>query len=89
MTYTMNGMAIQLRLQADRPGVYYGQSSMFSGDRFSDMHFSYVRYAMLNTRSGKCAHTGSRSRSTGVAPTPRLQGDSPTSTECWPVIIEP
>jgi cytochrome o ubiquinol oxidase subunit 2 len=42
MIYTMNGMATQLHLQADRPGVYYGQSSMFSGDGFSDMHF-FVR----------------------------------------------
>jgi cytochrome o ubiquinol oxidase subunit 2 len=42
MIYTMNGMATQLHLQADQPGVYYGQSSMFSGDGFSDMHF-FVR----------------------------------------------
>jgi cytochrome o ubiquinol oxidase subunit 2 len=39
MIYTMNGMATQLHLQADRPGVYYGQSAMFSGDGFPDMHF--------------------------------------------------
>jgi cytochrome o ubiquinol oxidase subunit II len=40
MIYTMNGMADNLWLQADHPGVYYGQSSHFSGDGFSDMHFN-------------------------------------------------
>ncbi|MBV8890264.1 MAG: ubiquinol oxidase subunit II [Alphaproteobacteria bacterium] len=40
MIYTMNGMSDQLNLQADQPGVYYGQSAMFSGDGFSDMHFA-------------------------------------------------
>ena len=39
MIYTMNGMADQLSLQADKPGTYYGQSGHFSGDGFSDMHF--------------------------------------------------
>ncbi|MBV9555400.1 MAG: ubiquinol oxidase subunit II [Alphaproteobacteria bacterium] len=39
MIYTMNGMSDQLYLQADAPGVYYGQSAHFSGDGFSDMHF--------------------------------------------------
>ena len=39
MIYTMNGMADQLWLQADNPGTYLGESSMFSGDGFSDMHF--------------------------------------------------
>jgi cytochrome o ubiquinol oxidase subunit 2 len=39
MIYTMNGMTTQLNLQADRPGMFYGQSSHFSGDGFSDMHF--------------------------------------------------
>jgi cytochrome o ubiquinol oxidase subunit 2 len=40
MIYAMNGMRTRLNLQADRPGVYYGQSSHFSGDGFSDMHFN-------------------------------------------------
>jgi cytochrome o ubiquinol oxidase subunit 2 len=40
MIYTMNGMADQLWLQADHPGRYLGESSMFSGDGFSDMRFS-------------------------------------------------
>jgi cytochrome o ubiquinol oxidase subunit 2 len=40
MIYTMNGMSDQLNLQADKAGVYYGQSAHFSGDGFSDMHFA-------------------------------------------------
>ena len=39
MIYTMNGMATQLNLQADRPGVYAGMASHFSGDGFPGMHF--------------------------------------------------
>jgi len=37
--YTMNGMETQLNLRADRVGQVYGQSSMYSGDGFSDMNF--------------------------------------------------
>jgi cytochrome o ubiquinol oxidase subunit 2 len=40
MIYTMNGMVTQLNLQADRPGVYAGRSSHFSGDGFAGMHFN-------------------------------------------------
>ena len=39
MVYAMPGMVSQLNLQADRPAVLFGQSSMFSGDGFSDMQF--------------------------------------------------
>jgi cytochrome o ubiquinol oxidase subunit 2 len=39
MIYAMSGMVTQLYLQADRPGDFYGQSAMFSGDGFSSMHF--------------------------------------------------
>ncbi len=39
MIYTMNGMATQLNLRADRPGTYGGLSAHFSGDGFPDMHF--------------------------------------------------
>jgi len=39
MIYTMNGMTTQLNLRADAAGVFRGQSSHFSGDGFSDMHF--------------------------------------------------
>ena len=39
MIYTMNGMATQLSLQADKPGVFEGLSSHFSGDGFAGMRF--------------------------------------------------
>ena len=39
MIYTMNGMVSQLNLQADKPGVFPGLSSHYSGDGFSGMHF--------------------------------------------------
>jgi cytochrome o ubiquinol oxidase subunit 2 len=38
--YSMSGMATQINLQADRPGIFPGLSANFSGDGFSDMHFS-------------------------------------------------
>jgi cytochrome o ubiquinol oxidase subunit 2 len=37
--YTMNGMATELNLQADKAGVYPGLSAQFSGDGFSGMNF--------------------------------------------------
>jgi cytochrome o ubiquinol oxidase subunit 2 len=39
MIYTMNRMATQLNLNADRPGTFLGMSSHFSGDGFADMEF--------------------------------------------------
>jgi cytochrome o ubiquinol oxidase subunit 2 len=39
MIYTMNHMSTQLNLDANSAGTFYGQSSHFSGDGFSDMHF--------------------------------------------------
>ena len=39
MIYTMHGMTTELNLSADNPGIFRGQSSHFSGDGFSDMHF--------------------------------------------------
>jgi cytochrome o ubiquinol oxidase subunit II len=39
MIYCMSGMADRLYLEADRPGVYRGESAMISGDGFADMHF--------------------------------------------------
>ena len=39
MIYTMNGMTSSLNLSADAPGTFYGESSHYSGDGFSDMHF--------------------------------------------------
>ena len=40
MIYTMYGMVTQLNLQADKPGNYFGESGMISGDGFSDMNFT-------------------------------------------------
>jgi cytochrome o ubiquinol oxidase subunit II len=40
MIATMNGMVTQLHLQADRPGVYFGESAQFSGDGFPGMTFN-------------------------------------------------
>ena len=39
MLYNMNGMSSDLHLKADQPGNYWGLSTHFSGDGFSDMHF--------------------------------------------------
>jgi cytochrome o ubiquinol oxidase subunit 2 len=39
MIYTMPRMTTRLHLQADRPGVYDGLSSHFSGDGFPGMQF--------------------------------------------------
>jgi cytochrome o ubiquinol oxidase subunit 2 len=39
MIYTMPGMTTRLNLQADRPGIYDGQSSHYSGEGFSGMRF--------------------------------------------------
>ena len=38
--YAMNGMASELNLQADEPGVFPGLAAHFSGDGFSDMNFA-------------------------------------------------
>jgi heme/copper-type cytochrome/quinol oxidase subunit 2 len=40
MIATMNGMVTQLHLQADHAGSFFGQSAQYSGDGFSDMHFT-------------------------------------------------
>jgi cytochrome o ubiquinol oxidase subunit II len=42
MIYTMNGMTTQLNLRADTNGIFRGQSSHFSGDGFSGMHFEVI-----------------------------------------------
>jgi cytochrome o ubiquinol oxidase subunit 2 len=39
MIYTMDGMVSRMNLVADQPGTYYGESSHYSGDGFSGMHF--------------------------------------------------
>jgi cytochrome o ubiquinol oxidase subunit 2 len=38
--YTMAGMATHLNLLADKPGKYWGLSTNFSGDGFSEMRFT-------------------------------------------------
>lgn len=40
MIYAMNGMVTELNLAADHPGSFTGRSGDFSGDHFSDMHFT-------------------------------------------------
>jgi cytochrome o ubiquinol oxidase subunit II len=40
--YAMAGMQTRLHLMADSPGDYRGISANFSGDGFSDMHFSAI-----------------------------------------------
>jgi cytochrome o ubiquinol oxidase subunit 2 len=40
--YTMGGMATMLHLQADRPGVFPGRSTNFSGNGFASMQFETV-----------------------------------------------
>ena len=40
--YTMAGMVTRLNLEASEPGKFAGQSSHFSGDGFSDMHFDAI-----------------------------------------------
>lgn len=39
MKYTMDGMIMDLYLQADKPGSYIGRSANFSGEGFTDMEF--------------------------------------------------
>jgi cytochrome aa3-600 menaquinol oxidase subunit 2 len=40
--YTMNGMIMDLYLQADNPGEYLGRNANFSGEGFTDMEFQVV-----------------------------------------------
>ena len=40
MVYAMNGMVTQLNLAANHAGEFAGRSGNFSGDNFSDMHFT-------------------------------------------------
>jgi cytochrome o ubiquinol oxidase subunit 2 len=48
MIYTMNGMTTRLNLQADNPGTFFGESSHYSGDGFSDMHFDVTALSPRN-----------------------------------------
>jgi len=58
--YSMSGMATQINLQADLPGSYPGLSANFSGDGFSDMHFSLdaVNAERFNTWIAGARKTG-------------------------------
>jgi cytochrome o ubiquinol oxidase subunit 2 len=69
MIYTMNGMATQLNLSADKPGTYLGESSHYSGDGFSDMHFD-VQAMPADGFAGWIAAT----RATGPSLTPQTYG---------------
>jgi cytochrome aa3-600 menaquinol oxidase subunit 2 len=40
--YTMDGMVMDLFLQADKPGEYLGRNANFSGEGFTDMEFQVV-----------------------------------------------
>jgi cytochrome o ubiquinol oxidase subunit 2 len=80
MIYTMNGMADDLYLQADHPGVFAGRSAHFSGDGFSDMHFDvdavspaqFAAWADRMRRAGppldEPAYAALAKQSTNVAP---------------------
>ncbi len=80
MIYTMNGMADQLNLMADRPGVYAGLSSHFSGDGFPGMHF-----AVDAVRPADFAAWIARVRSTG----PSLDAASYTALEKQSLDVAP
>ena len=56
MIYTMNGMATELWLRADTPGLFRGLSSHYSGEGFSDMHFE-VRAVPTDQFAGWLATT--------------------------------
>jgi cytochrome o ubiquinol oxidase subunit 2 len=80
MIYTMNGMATQLNLVADRPGTYRGLSSHYSGDGFADMHFDvqalpedgFARWVAATRGDGPTldapAYAALAKQSTAVAP---------------------
>lgn len=59
--YSMSGMATQINLQADQPGSYPGLSANFSGDGFSDMHFT-----LESVDAGQFNTWITRTRSTGA-----------------------
>jgi cytochrome o ubiquinol oxidase subunit 2 len=58
MIYTMNGMATQLNLRADRLGTFGGLSAHFSGDGFPDMHFDV--HVVPSEQFSEWAQEGSR-----------------------------
>lgn len=40
--YAMGGMVTQLHLQADKPGRFMGENTMYNGDGFHEQHFTAV-----------------------------------------------
>jgi cytochrome o ubiquinol oxidase subunit II len=40
--YAMSGMCTQMSVIGDKPGVYRGLATQFSGEGFSDMHFKVI-----------------------------------------------
>jgi cytochrome o ubiquinol oxidase subunit 2 len=70
MIYTMNGMADDLYLQADRPGVFAGRSAHFSGDGFSDMAFEVKSVPRARFSAGRIRCAGRVRRSTRPATRP-------------------
>jgi cytochrome o ubiquinol oxidase subunit II len=84
MIYTMNGMATQLNLIADEPGVFLGMSSHFSGDGFADMQFK-VEAAPIDRFSAWIEETRS-----GGAPTldsTAYQGLAKQSMDVAPIVF--
>jgi cytochrome o ubiquinol oxidase subunit 2 len=59
--YSMYGMATQLNLQADRPGIYPGLSAHFSGDGFSGMSFELQAVAPAQFDSWVASSRAARS----------------------------
>jgi cytochrome o ubiquinol oxidase subunit 2 len=80
MIYTMHGMATQLYLSADKPGVFRGLSGHYSGDGFSGMHFQiravsdadFANWATAARQSGptldRAAYVELEKQSQNVAP---------------------
>jgi cytochrome o ubiquinol oxidase subunit 2 len=62
MIATMNGMVTQLHLQARAAGEFYGESTQYSGDGFSDM-----RFTLHAVRPGEFAAWVAQAKQTGPA----------------------
>ena len=58
MIYTMPRMATRLNLQADKPGVYEGESAHFSGDGFPGMRFAVHAVPAQQFAAWAAAHSG-------------------------------
>ena len=82
MIYSMAGMTTQMNLQADHDGVYRGISGMFSGEKFSDMHFDvhavqngdFTKWVTDTKASGDALDTA------GYAKLAQVSDSAPTAT---------